>query len=322
MKQSLIPSCLFVVFCLTGLAFAQEPRPEADPAKANADYALQGEYTGELGDMKLAAQIIALGDDAFEVVGYMGGLPGGGWDGKDPERIQVKRAEDSSITFAKDEVTGVLSKEGLTLTQEGIGKIDMKRLHRTSSTLGKKPPEGAVVLFDGTGVDAFEKGRMTGDGLLMEGTKSKQKFQSHHLHLEFRTPYKPKARGQGRGNSGVYVQGRYECQVLDSFGLAGKHNECGGIYSVKDPDENMCYPPLTWQTYDIEFTAAEFDGDGKKTANARMTVKHNGVVIHDDIEVPKSTTASPLKEGADPGFLFLQNHGSPVRYQNIWVVPK
>ena len=85
--------------------------------------------------------------------------------------------------------------------------------------------------------------------------------------------------------------------------------------------ENMCFPPLTWQTYDIDFTAAKFEG-GKKIAHARMTVKLNGVAIHQDVEVPKSTTASPKKEGPEPGFVYIQNHGNPVRLRNIWVLPK
>ena len=114
----------------------------------------------------------------------------------------------------------------------------------------------------------------------------------------------------------------FEVQVLDSFGLAGKHDECGGIYTIKDPDVNMCFPPLQWQTYDIDFTAAKFDKEGKKTANARITVQHNGVLIHNNVELPKRTAASPLGEGAVPGFLHLQDHSNPVRYRNIWVVKK
>ena len=113
----------------------------------------------------------------------------------------------------------------------------------------------------------------------------------------------------------------YEVQVLESFGLAGKHNECGGIYSIQAPDVNMCLPPLAWQTYDIDFTAAKFK-EGKKVEDARITVFHNGVKIHDDVKLPKRTTASPLAESAAPGFLHLQNHGNPVRYRNIWVLEK
>ncbi len=151
---------------------------------------------------------------------------------------------------------------------------------------------------------------------------SKQKFKAFKLHMEFQLSYMPEARGQGRSNSGVYMQGRYEVQILDSFGLEGKNNECGGIYEVSAPKVNMCYPPLAWQTYDIDFTPATFDDDGKKTANARITARHNGVLIQDDVEVPHATRAAPVKEGPDPGPIYIQDHGNPVRLRNIWLVEK
>ncbi len=159
---------------------------------------------------------------------------------------------------------------------------------------------------------------MRGD-VLMSGTTSKLRFGDYTAHLEFKLTYKPFARGQGRSNSGVYHHGRYETQVLDSFGLEGKHNECGGIYSTAPPILNMCFPPLTWQTYDVDFTAARFEG-GKKAGNARMTVRLNGVIVHQDQECDHRTTASPLAEGPDPGPIHLQAHGNQVMYRNIWVV--
>ena len=96
--------------------------------------------------------------------------------------------------------------------------------------------------------------------------------------------------------------------------------QCGGIYGVKAPDLNMCYPPMRWQTYDVEFRAARFDKSGKKTSAAKLTVRHNGVMIHKDVEVNGSTRAAPVKESPDPGPVYLQNHGNPVHYRNVWLL--
>ena len=148
----------------------------------------------------------------------------------------------------------------------------------------------------------------------------KEKLTSHTMHLEFRTPFKPAARGQARGNSGVYLQSRYECQVLDSFGLEGKNNECGGIYSISEPAVNACFPPLTWQTYDIDFTNSVWE-DGKKVKNARVTIRHNGIAIHGDVELTHGTPGK-LPEAPEPAPLYLQGHGNPVVYRNIWMIAK
>jgi hypothetical protein len=193
---------------------------------------------------------------------------------------------------------------------------------RESPTLGAKPPEGATVLFDGTTAEHFEGGKMTEDKLLQVGCVSKESFQDFVLHLEFRTPFMPAARGQGRGNSGMYLQDRYEVQVLDSFGLEGKNNECGGIYGIQDPKLNMCYPPLAWQTYDVEFTAARFDDQGNKTKNAIVTLSHNGVPIYDSYELPNLTPGGASAEAPGKGPLKLQDHGNPVHFRNIWVLEK
>ena len=298
-----------------------------DPAKAGPDFKVQGEYVGQTqygGKMSpYGAQVIALGGGKFHAVGYVGGLPGAGWDGKEKEHVDGQ-VVDGVPTFSikKDHVVLTIKDGVLTATKDD-GKVvgTLKKVDRKSPTLGMKPPAGAVVLFDGKTPENFKGGRMTPDGLLMEGATSKQTFGSHTIHIEFLTPFKPQARGQGRGNSGFYAQGRYEVQILDSFGLEGRDNECGGIYSIGPPKVNMCLPPLCWQTYDVDFTAAEYK-DGKKVKNGRITVKHNGVVIHKDVELTHATAAAPVREGRESGPVFLQNHGNPVRFRNIWVVEK
>ncbi len=307
--------------------FAQDkPAAVIDPAKADADFAVQGEYTGEVptndGPKKFGVQVIALGNGKFAATAYHGGLPGDGWDKS--ERIKAEGRTEGGVTkIAAAEGSGQIKDGVLTIFDGGGTAIGMlKKIERKSPTIGAKPPAGAVVLFDGSTPDKFDAGRITDDKLLMAGVTSKQKFQSYTLHVEFITPYMPRATGQARGNSGCYQQGRYEVQILDSFGLEGKSNECGGIYSIRDPDQNMCLPPLSWQTYDIDYTAAKCDDAGKKTANARMTVRHNGVVIHENVELPKETTAAPVKEGPEPGPIYLQDHGNPVRFRNIWLVEK
>ena len=312
MKKALFTLIVTLTFSL----IAANPGGVIDLAKAGPDFKIQGEYVGK----DMGVQVIALGEGKFRAVVHKGGLPGAGFAG---EKIEINGASTepgASFPEANGWEAVILGGKIMELNGSG-GTVKLKKINRKSPTLGAKSPKGAIVLFDGTSADNFKPGKMSEDHLLMQGANSVKRFQSHKLHLEFLLPFKPKARGQGRGNSGCYLQGRYEVQVLDSFGLKGRNNECGGIYSIKDPDLNMCYPPLSWQTYDVDFTAAKFK-DGKKVEDARMTVRHNGVVIHDNVKLPKRTTASPLAEGPEPGFLHLQNHGNPVRYRNIWVVER
>ena len=210
-------------------------------------------------------------------------------------------------------------------SESGGDVAKLPKVNRKSPTLGQQPPSAATVIFDGAGpvneTKTLDAPRITADGLLMEGVTTKDSYGDGLWHIEFCLPYQPKDRGQGRGNSGAYIQGCYEVQMLDSFGLEGKNNECGGVYSVAAPGVNMCLPPLEWQTYDIEFTGPRFEGD-KKITNPRMTVRHNGVVIQDNVEIPKITPGGPQQQERPVGPLHLQNHGNPVRYRNIYFQPK
>ena len=303
------------------------PRVETftDPDKAGRDYEIQGEYVGEVpNEGKFGIQIVAEGDGKFTMRALRGGLPGDGWDGQ-TEYAFTARTESGKTTFENEHARGTITAGTITSTLQSGDTATFKRVVRRSPTEGAKPPAGAVVLFDGTNADAWDKGKVE-NGLLStmvpgSGINSKQKFGDCTLHVEFRTPFMPRARGQARGNSGVYLQGRYEVQVLDSFGLKGENNECGGIYELSAPLVNMCYPPLQWQTYDIDYTAARYR-DGKKSSDAHITVRHNGVLVQDNVSLTRDTRAAVEKEGPAKGPIHLQNHGNPVYYRNIWVVEK
>ncbi len=151
---------------------------------------------------------------------------------------------------------------------------------------------------------------------------TRRPFKDFSLHLEFRLPFMPTARGQGRANSGVYLHDQYEIQILDSYGLEGLDNEYGGIYQIARPLVNMCAPPLQWQTYDIDFAAARFDAEGKKVRNAVLTLRHNGVTIHNKLEIPRPTGGALRSDEQAPGGIYLQDHGNPVQFRNIWIVEK
>ena len=324
---------LFTAFALVcvSTAVGQEKKNDkdvtiTDPAKAGPDYAVQGEYVGQLagrdGKVKLGVQVIALGGGKFRAVAHGGGLPGDGWNGEGKIKADGEtKGSETVFDSGEGKGTGTV-KDGELIIRDADGNEvgRLKKTARKSSTLGAKPPKGALVLFDGKDAKHFKGGKMTADKLLMANCESNEKWNDHVMHLEFRTPFKPFGRGQGRGNSGVYIHARYECQVLDSFGLEGENDECGGIYSIAKPKVNACFPPLTWQTYDIEFKAAKYE-EGKKVKNARVTIRHNGILIHDDLELPKGTPGKH-PEGPEPQGLYLQGHGNPVVYRNIWVVKK
>ena len=199
-------------------------------------------------------------------------------------------------------------------------------------TLGAEPPEGAVVLFGGEDLSAWV-GRddqspapwTVADGCFTVkpgagNIQTAEPLGSGKLHLEFAVPYEPDAKGQARGNSGVYLTGSHEVQVLDSYGLDSKDNDCAGIYQQHAPTVNACKPPTEWQTYDITFRLAKVE-DGKVVEPARITVVQNGLTVIDDKELHPTPGGIGTPEGS-AGALMLQDHGDLVRFRNIWFVPE
>ncbi len=296
-----------------------------DASQADDDFVVQGEYVGELSPpgqpwMQVGLQVVALGEGKFEGVLYRGGLPGAGWDGSRRQKTTGSRAGSRILLQGVTHQLLLAADQAAIYTADGKKAGVLSKTHRESPTMGAAAPPEATVLFDGSNTEQFTGGKLAPDGTLLAGVLSKIAVHDFHMHLEFRTPYMPKARGQGRGNSGVYIQQRYEVQILDSFGLDGANNECGGLYTQTAPSVNMCLPPLAWQTYDIWFTAAQWTADGKsKLANARITVLHNGVPIHSEREITGKTGGGKV-EGPEDFPINLQDHGNPVMFRNIWLV--
>lgn len=194
------------------------------------------------------------------------------------------------------------------------------------------PPSDAIILL-GKNADAWshEKGEavkwnMENGILTVKGGAgsifTKQTFGDCQLHVEWRTPAKVESEGQGRGNSGVFLQNRYEVQVLDNYeNTTYPNGQAGAIYKQYLPLVNACRPPGEWQTYDIIYKAPRFNKDGVKVASAYMTVIHNGVLIQNHVEIMGTTEyiGLPMNKAHGKAPIMLQDHGNPVSYRNIWI---
>jgi hypothetical protein len=197
-------------------------------------------------------------------------------------------------------------------------------------------PEKAIVLFDGTDLSQWtaENGReakwKVQDGYMeivpgAGGIRSKPRFGDVLLHVEWRTPNPPNGKGQGRANSGIFLMGLYEVQVLDSYQAdTYADGQAGSIYGQYPPRFNACLPPGEWQTYDIYFRRPRFGAEGKLEEAARITLVHNGILIQDNEELLGPTSwlkYLPYKAHDDMLPIGLQDHGTPVRFRNIWALP-
>jgi len=326
----------FIIVCALAvvLAAALPLMAKKDPTD-EPDDGIMGEYVGTWrpagGQTREAmARVIGQGDAQYRVRLFTSHA----WASKFGELTGTAEGKRVALSgeLAGADAKGALEGGEVLVVEGAKGEFEGKYHVRRPPTLGKKPPEGAVVLLP------YEPGKKTdlehwknpnwkvlddGSVLVQGGNNvSKTEFGSVRLHVEFRCPYQPKARGQGRGNSGVYLHGKYEVQVLDSFGLEGKGNEAGAIYGVAAPKVNPALPPTRWQTYDVVFRAPDVADDGSVTKPPVFEkVEFNGVLVHENAKVTKTTTAGMKGKIREQGPLMLQDHGNAVRYRNIWYVP-
>jgi len=379
---------------LVGVLFGLFARAMAGaPPEAEVQGLYEGTCKGAKGQSKLEARVVAQGDKAYKV--YVRQDLGEGklakvvLDGKTVGDAVTFAGKAGNVEWKASYAAGAIKGTCGAAAALEPKRVELRRVERKSPTLGKKPPQGAVVLLDGKTFTEMVRGGgrpwyvdemskegwavwevpiraivarqpaqwPTKDNVIPEGWAlgkdrrrvdtvvgigedgsirvpgggmySRRDFEgSFKLHVEFLCPLMPRAHSQGRANSGVYLPNGTEIQVLDSFGDATyTGGGCGGLYGHKDPDTMEAIqltpgkpafkfslaslPPLAWQTYDIEYRVQR-DAKGKPTGKPRVTVLHNGIKIHDNVE---------LRNNARRGRFHFQHHGNPVRYRNIWVLP-
>jgi hypothetical protein len=306
---------LSILLSVTAISHADQPA--TDP--------FLGDWQGE----GVVAQVIPRGDGNYQ----LNFLPE--FDVKcEPLAVIAGRATDGVLRFEQGGWSGQAQGERMTGARPGNEQgaaFELKKVVRLAPNVGAKPPQGAVVLFDGSGFDEWEVQSATNaraeiawelcedfmrvapvDPEKRSGHSliTKRAFRDFRMHFEFRLALMPDKTGQARSNGGLV------------FGDANWY----GIYKVGAPTVNMCRPPLLWQTYDIEFYAPRYDADGKRTNPGRISVQHNGVPIHKDLELPDSPRAEERRQ-ANPasiptGRIILHYHRDPVEYRNIWLVER
>ena len=287
----------------------------------------------------LVARVIGLGNNRYEIQILEE------FDKRADFKVKTEAVwKNGKMTFDQNGYSGKITNDSFTGKKAGVAfdtPFSLKRVHRASPTMGKKAPENAVVLFDGSDLDAWERQGggnptwLTKDGYFEVLPKkdnnnvggsinTRQSFGDVKVHLEFRLPYEPEHRGQKRANSGFFLPGGYEVQILDSYGLDGMWNECGALYKQSPPRVNMCWAPGVWQTFDVEFKRLRRDSEGNKVDHAEFTVWHNGVKIHNSFQIKGATSNTQkgreLGESGKNGGLSLQDHSNKIQFRNIWVV--
>lgn len=289
----------------------------------------------------LVARVIGLGNDTYEIQMLEE------FDKRADFKVKTEATwKNGKMKFEQNGFEGEITADTFKGVKKG-GQYDtpfsLERVHRASPTLGKKAPANAIVLFDGSNLDAWQRDKGEAPTWLIKNgffevlpkkenkgeggsIRTRQSFGDVKVHLEFRLPYEPEHRGQKRANSGFFVPGGYEVQILDSYGLGGMWNECGALYKQSPPKVNMCWAPGVWQTFDAEFKRLRRDSDGNKVDDAVFTVWHNGVKIHDNFHIQGTTSNTQkgrgMAEAGQDGGLSLQDHSNKIQFRNIWVVEK
>ena len=304
-----------------------EPEQDAEPERPfDPKRDLMGEFSGQIDrdgtTETIGLQLRPIGGRRFDGLVYAGGLPGKPGCKLRSARSYVGLYSGDTLILSGGNEAIFVKPDGCTLVGSDGGKLGtLDRVRRISATLGAAPPEGAYVVFGGPDNSMLQAGTVDPDGNLEVGATASPMPMDFDLHVEFLLPEMFERDGQKRGNSGVYLQSRYECQVLDSFAQAPQINGCGALYKFKKPDLNMTLPPGVWQTYDIRFTAPRWAAGGEKLSPARITSWLNGVKVQDDVELNGPTGAGRDEE---PNLLptRFQDHGDPVRFRNIWMVDR
>jgi hypothetical protein len=335
---TILPAILLTLAAVQAAA-AADAGDAADPFLGD----WQGRFTrdGNRRPQPVVAQVIPRGGGQYELVFREV------FDHRCPVYGRAEgKADGGRLVFRGDGFTGEATGDRMTgkgrrhdnRGEEAGRPFTLEKVMRPSPRLGAEPPDGAVVLFDGSGFDAWQPDR--GDEItwkiengeahvwpLLErhaiapGLVTKRAFGDYHLHLEFRLPLLADSRGQTRANSGISFEDYrwHELQVLDSYGLPGYWDECGSIYRFAAPKVNMCAPPGQWQSYDVTYHRPRYDADGKLVRPARVTVNHNGKVVQNDLELPGGNVPKNRWGSRTIGRIRLQNHGDPIAFRNIWV---
>jgi Domain of Unknown Function (DUF1080) len=333
-----------VLLAVAGKAYSQTFTNPTDPSMPNSWF-IQGEYYGQFEDngARLGAQVRAVVNN-YRIHFTVGGLPGdatwpmGGWNYNWSNLVtSLLTFNNGTMAISGTNVTATLTIPGNVKTALNTDKViagtlggrafRLNRVERKSPTEGMTPVTGAQVLFDGTQASFTANWRNSGGGSyvtdkqsIYRGLNSVLQHQDMFLHIEFLSAYMPDKEDQARSNSGIYLQNRYEQQIMDSFGERGlENNSKGALYGSLPALRNAALPPLVnWETYDIYFTAAKYNGS-TKTANARFKTWLNGVKVQDSEMPQPGTGGSP--EGPSAGIIHLQNHnGDPIYFRNIWAV--